>query len=119
MPPGVVNIDKTFDREVKTNADIRIAIPSDTIAIRKKSESRGTMRPGHASKAGTLSKDRTTMTSKTITKMSTNIKKDEKEGGVMQRAKALMEVNYEKIPAREVDFEMLYKDKLPEDALEL
>ena len=30
-----------------------------------------------------------------------------------------MEVAYEKVPAKDLNFEMLYKDKLPEDALEL
>ena len=30
-----------------------------------------------------------------------------------------MEVQFDRVPAKEVDFEELYKDKLPEDALDL
>jgi len=42
----VIKIDKTIERDIKISNDIKLAIPADLIAIRKKNESRSGMRGG-------------------------------------------------------------------------
>ena len=56
VPPGVVKVERTFDRESRINSDIRNAVPGDTISIRKKAESRSAIRGGQPSK-GTMDRE--------------------------------------------------------------
>ena len=77
VPPGVVKIEKTYDREHMKNWEIKNAVPKDTIAIRKKTESRSTMRGGK--KGYSLQQDESRMAKNLSTKTSTGGKKEENQ----------------------------------------
>ena len=92
VPPGVVKVEKTFDRESKTTSDIRNAMPGDMIAIRKKVESRSSIRGNQPTKPA-YDRESKQLT-KNLSKVSGGGKKEDnnKQRDTEARARALMEV---------------------------
>ena len=119
MPPGIVKTKNTkYDRDCRLDRDIRLSEPKDSIAIRRKISSRQNNRAHQtATKVHSLMSKESVKFGKGSKQVAE--KKDDEQLAMEEVQKNLMEVAYDRQPASNVDFEHLYKDKLPEDAIEL
>ena len=125
QPPYVIKPKQTvFDLQSKIDRDVRMAMPTEKLAKRKKVPEMGSGRkeknnPGSAANAQALemAKKQTTYTSQKTSKETA--KKNMQKQKLDQIYKEEIEVKIERENVQNVDFNELFTDNLPQKAIEL